>query len=178
MAGMVRRFLVYPSYCVWPASLVTIALNAAFHNDKNGPVDSPFGRVFTISRIKFFGVTFAAMFVYFWFTDYIFTALSVFSWLTWISPNNVNLNAITGIVNGLGVNPWPTWDWNILLFDSTDPLMIPAFSTFNKCIGSTYFFRLILSFTAHGGILRPALLRICILPYLNTVHEPSSAVPH
>ncbi|KAI1764832.1 OPT-domain-containing protein [Hypoxylon sp. FL1150] len=136
MAGIIRRFLVYPSYCVWPASLVTIALNAAFHNDKNTPVESPFGKVFTVSRIKFFGLSFAAMFVYFWFPNYIFTALSVFSWMTWISPNNVNLSTITGFNNGLGVNPWPTWDWNTLLFDQTDPLMIPFFSTFNKFIGA------------------------------------------
>ncbi|KAI1382864.1 OPT-domain-containing protein [Hypoxylon trugodes] len=136
MAGIIRRFLVYPSHCVWPASLVTIALNSAFHNDKNTPVESPFGRVFTISRIKFFGWTFAAMFVYFWFPDYIFTALSVFSWMSWISPNNVNLSTITGFNNGLGLNPWPTWDWNTLLFDNTDPLMIPFFSTFNKFVGA------------------------------------------
>ncbi|KAI0891286.1 OPT-domain-containing protein [Annulohypoxylon nitens] len=136
MAGMIRRFLVYPSYCVWPSSLVTIALNAAFHNDRNTPVESPFGKIFTVSRIKFFGITFAAMFVYFWFPNYIFTALSVFSWLTWISPNNVNLSAITGFYNGLGINPWPTWDWNTLLFDQTDPLMIPFFSTLNKFIGA------------------------------------------
>ncbi|KAI2468876.1 OPT-domain-containing protein [Annulohypoxylon bovei var. microspora] len=136
MAGIIRRFLVYPSYCVWPSSLVTIALNAAFHNDRNTPVESPFGKIFTVSRIRFFCITFAAMFVYFWFPNYIFTALSVFSWITWISPNNVNLSAVTGFYNGLGVNPWPTWDWNTLLFDQTDPLMIPFFSTFNKFIGA------------------------------------------
>ncbi|KAI1401275.1 OPT-domain-containing protein [Hypoxylon fuscum] len=136
MAGIIRRFLVYPSYCVWPASLVTIALNAAFHNDKNAPVESPFGRIFTVSRIRFFGLTFAAMFVYFWFPNYIFTALSIFSWMTWISPNNTNLAAVTGFNNGLGINPWPTWDWNTLLFDQTDPLMIPFFSTLNKFIGA------------------------------------------
>ncbi|KAM0815560.1 putative OPT oligopeptide transporter protein-domain-containing protein [Seiridium cardinale] len=136
MAGMIRRFLVYPSYCVWPASLVTIALNSAFHNDKTGPVESPFGRVFTMSRIKFFGVTFAAMFVYFWFPQYIFTALSIFSWMSWIAPENLNLSTITGFNNGLGINPWPTFDWNILLFDNTDPLMIPFFSTLNKFIGA------------------------------------------
>ncbi|KAI0596921.1 OPT oligopeptide transporter protein-domain-containing protein [Biscogniauxia sp. FL1348] len=138
MAGMIRRFLVYPSHCVWPASLVTIALNSAFHNEKNNhaPVVGPFRKVFTLSRIKFFGWTFAAMFVYFWFPNYIFTALSVFSWMSWISPNNVNLSAITGFNNGLGINPWPTWDWNTLLFDQTDPLMIPFFSTFNKFLGA------------------------------------------
>lgn len=121
---------------MWPASLVTIALNAAFHNDKNAPVESPFGRIFTVSRIRFFGLTFAAMFVYFWFPNYIFTALSIFSWMTWISPNNTNLAAVTGFNNGLGINPWPTWDWNTLLFDQTDPLMIPFFSTLNKFIGA------------------------------------------
>ncbi|KAH8647115.1 OPT oligopeptide transporter protein-domain-containing protein [Xylariales sp. PMI_506] len=136
MSGIVRRFLVYPSFCVWPASLVTIALNAAFHNEVNGPVDSPFWKKFTVSRIKFFGITFAAMFVYFWFPDYIFTALSVFSWMSWIAPSNLNLNTITGFNNGLGINPLPTFDWNVLLFDGTDPLMIPFFSTFNKFIGA------------------------------------------
>lgn len=136
MAGLVRRFLVYPSHCVWPGSLVTIALNSAFHNDKNTPVPSPFGNIFTMSRMKFFGVTFAAMFVYFWFPGYLFTAMSVFSWMSWIAPKNVALNTVTGFNNGLGFNPWPTWDWNTLLFDATDPLMLPFFSTFNKFIGA------------------------------------------
>ncbi|KAI0121384.1 oligopeptide transporter 2 [Xylariales sp. AK1849] len=142
MAGMVRRFLVYPSYCVWPASLVTIALNSAFHSENNMAVRSPFGRHFTMSRIEFFGLTFTAMFVYFWFPNYIFTALSIFSWMSWIAPESLNLSTITGFNNGLGINPWPTWDWNTLLFDAADPLMIPFFSTFNKFIGA-----------AIGGIL-------------------------
>lgn len=32
LAGLCRRFLVYPSFCLWPASLVTIALNSSLHN--------------------------------------------------------------------------------------------------------------------------------------------------
>ena len=59
--------------------------------------------------------------------------------MSWISPNNVNLNAIVGWNNGLGVNPLPTFDWNVMLYDYTDPLMIPFFNTINKfagqCIG-------------------------------------------
>lgn len=31
-AGLSRRFLVYPSFCLYPRSLVTIALNKALHN--------------------------------------------------------------------------------------------------------------------------------------------------
>jgi len=139
VAGLCRRFLVYPAYCLWPASLVTIALNTAFHNGQNIPVVSPFmKRIMTISRMRFFSWVFLAMFVYFWFPNYIFTAMSLFSWITWIAPNNVNLSAICGISNGMGINPLPTFDWNILLFDETDPLMVPFFNTVNKTIGCAF----------------------------------------
>lgn len=55
--------------------------------------------------------------------------------MSWIAPENINLNAITGFNNGLGMNPWPTFDWNILLFDKMDPLMVPFFNTINKFVG-------------------------------------------
>lgn len=135
IAGLCRRFLVYPSYCVWPSSLVTIALNSAFHGGKNTPVQSPFRSIWSISRLKWFSLVFGCMFVYFWFPQHIFTALGYFSWISWISPNNVNLDAITGMNGGLGLNPWPTFDWNTLLFDETDPLMVPFVNTFNKWLG-------------------------------------------
>lgn len=93
----------------------------------------------------------------FWFPNYIFTGLSIFSWLTWIAPRNLTLSAVCGITNGLGINPWPTWDWNTLLFDNTDPLMIPFFSTFNKfigaCIGSVIIAALWFSNTWNTGYL-------------------------
>ncbi|UZP36525.1 hypothetical protein NXS19_004341 [Fusarium pseudograminearum] len=136
MAGVCRRFLVYPSYCVWPASLVTIALNSAFHTDNNSPVQGPFAKIWRVSRIKFFYVMFGAMFVWFWFPNYIWTSLSNFSWMSWIDPYNRDLNTITGFNNGLGINPFPTWDWNVLLWDSADPLMVPFFSTFNRFVGA------------------------------------------
>lgn len=135
MAGLTRRFLVYPASCVWPASLVTIALNQAFHTEGNTPVAGPFGKLYHMSRYKFFLIAFGGMFVYFWFPNWIFTALSAFSWISWIAPDNLNLATITGFNNGLGLNPWPTFDWNVLLFDSVDPLMVPFFATFNRFLG-------------------------------------------
>ncbi|UNI15963.1 hypothetical protein JDV02_002444 [Purpureocillium takamizusanense] len=146
MAGVCRRFLVYPSYCVWPASLVTIALNSAFHNDVNPPVEGPFRRIWRISRIKFFYLMFAAMFVWFWFPNYIWVGLSKFNWISWIAPGHRDVNVITGINNGLGVNPFPTWDWNVLLWDSADPLMVPFFSTLNRFIGVFVSFWVVLIF--------------------------------
>jgi OPT family oligopeptide transporter len=106
LAGLVRRFLVYPSFCVWPASLVTVALNSALHQEENTAVLGPFKQIWHMSRYKFFMIAFGAMFVYFWIPNYLFLALSTFAWMTWIAPNNLNLNVLTGMSNGLGVSRW------------------------------------------------------------------------
>lgn len=103
MAGLTRRFLVYPSYCVWPTSLVTIALNTALHDSNNDPVVGPFKQIWRMTRYKFFLITFSGMFVYFWFPNYIMSVLSYFSWMTWIAPNNRELDILTGFNNGLAV---------------------------------------------------------------------------
>ncbi|KAL7946566.1 OPT oligopeptide transporter domain-containing protein [Trichoderma barbatum] len=134
LAGICRRFLVYPSYCVWPQALVTIALNSAFHTEGNSPAVGPFGKVWRVSRFRFFLYGFTLMFIYFWFPNYIFGALGLFSWMTWIAPNNASLNHIAGSVNGLGLNPFPTFDWNVLTW-GIDPLMVPFFSTVNLFTG-------------------------------------------
>ncbi|KAH7161464.1 OPT oligopeptide transporter protein-domain-containing protein [Dactylonectria macrodidyma] len=135
LAGLCRRFLVYPSYCVWPASLVTIALNTAFHSDGNIPVLGPLKKVWTWSRLKFFTIAFTAMFFYFWLPNYLFYGLSWFSWMTWIAPDNVNLSVITGGYSGMGLNPFSTFDWNVFIY-FLDPLMVPFFSTFNYFVGA------------------------------------------
>lgn len=134
LAGICRRFLVYPSYCVWPQALVTIALNSASYTEGNSPALGPFGKIWRMSRFKFFFYAFTLMFVYFWFPNYIFQALGIFSWMTWIAPNNADLTRITGSNNGLGINPVPTFDWNVLTYN-LDPLMVPLFSTINLFIG-------------------------------------------
>jgi hypothetical protein len=63
LAGLTRRFLVYPAAAVWPSSLSTVALNKAFHTDENEAVPGPFGRIYRISRQKFFLLSFTAMFM-------------------------------------------------------------------------------------------------------------------
>ncbi|KAI3539852.1 OPT oligopeptide transporter [Colletotrichum filicis] len=134
LAGLCRRFLVYPSFCLWPASLVTIALNSSLHNEANHPVPGPFKKIYNMSRYRFFMVAFAAMFVWFWFPDYIFGALSLFNWIAWIAPNNFTLTAITGVNKGLGFNPIPTFDWNVATH-VVQPLVVPFRVTFNTFIG-------------------------------------------
>jgi OPT family small oligopeptide transporter len=136
LAGICRRFLVYPAYCVWPTSLVTIALNSAFHDASNetARVTGPFNSIWKVSRLKYFCCAFGLMFVYFWFPNYIFGALSFFSWMSWIAPTSINLANITGSSTGLGLNPFSSFDWNMWTFN-VDPLMVPFFSTFNLFLG-------------------------------------------
>ncbi|PFH59349.1 hypothetical protein XA68_12478 [Ophiocordyceps unilateralis] len=137
LAGIMRKILVKPVYCIWPTAFSTIALNAALHPsvEDERTVAGPWRTTWSISRYRFFLYTFCAMFIYFWFPNYLFQTLSYFSWMTWIAPNNLKLNVLTGMQNGLGLlNPLPTFDWNFISF-VTDPLMIPAFTTFNAVGG-------------------------------------------
>jgi len=80
---------------------------------------------------------FSAMFIYFWFPNYIVQAMSYFNWMTWIAPDNVNLAAVTGSVGGLGINPIPTFDWNQLTV-LADPLINPFYSLFNAFLGTLF----------------------------------------
>ncbi|KAM0426479.1 hypothetical protein ACHAPT_008170 [Fusarium lateritium] len=134
LAGLTRRFLVYPSFCIWPRSLATIALNQSLHNETNTVTRGPFNRQYGMTRYKFFLMSSGAMFVWFWFPEHFASALSLFNWLAWIAPDNFNLAAITGIRKGLGVNPFPTFDWNIATY-YVDPLLVPFHVTFNMFLG-------------------------------------------
>lgn len=134
LAGLARRFIVYPSFCVWPASLTTLALNKAFHTDDSNPLPGPFKRFYYMSRLKFFTYAFIAMFIWFWFPGYIFAGLSYFNWMAWIAPTNVKLNAIVSTTTGLGVNPWPTFDFNYCN-SLYLPLQIPFFATASQFVG-------------------------------------------
>jgi OPT family small oligopeptide transporter len=139
LAGLCRRFLVYPAYCVWPSSLVTVALNSAFHDQsiEAATVPGPFKSIWKMTRLRFFLWAFGLMFVYFWLPNYLFAALSIFSWMAWIAPSNGDLANITGSYNGLSFNPVPTFDWNVLMY-ALDPLMVPFFSTFNFFLGTFF----------------------------------------
>ncbi|KAJ7124241.1 OPT-domain-containing protein [Mycena epipterygia] len=133
LAGLTRRFLVYPAHAIWPTNLAMIALNKAFHAEKQTVANG-----WKISKMRWFLYCFGAMFCWFWFTDFIFQALAFFNWMTWIAPNNVPLAAITGF------NPIPTFDWNQLTV-FVDPLIYPFFSTFNTFLGALVTFPVIVA---------------------------------
>ncbi|OTA00189.1 hypothetical protein A9Z42_0058190 [Trichoderma parareesei] len=130
-SGLLRRFVVYPVEAIWPNILPTVALNRALLvPEKTETIHG-----WRLSRYKFFFLFFGGMFIYFWLPDFIFPALSYFAWMTWIAPNNFNLNTITGSTNGLGFNPISTFDWNVLSAYSY-PLAYPFFAFFQQFLGT------------------------------------------
>lgn len=129
LAGIMRRFVVYPVQAIWPTMLPTIALNKALTMpEKKEKING-----WSISRYRFFFSLFFGSFLYFWLPDYLMQFLSTFNWMTWIKPTNLNLANITGSVSGLGLNPIATFDWTVLNYNL--PLATPFYSTMNQAIG-------------------------------------------
>lgn len=131
LAGLVRHVLVYPAQCIWPSVMPTLALNKALlSRERKETING-----WSISRYKFFIYCFIFMFFYFWIPNFFFQALSTFNWITWISPQNFKLATITGSITGLGINPWPTFDWNVVT-SLLAPLNTPFFAIANNYLGT------------------------------------------
>lgn len=130
LAGLLRKFTVYPTKALWPSILPSIAMNKALvDKDSKSNING-----WTISRFSFFFLVAGISFIYYWIPDVLFTALSTFNWLTWIAPNNFTLAAITGSSGGLGLNPFPSFDWNVL--ESVGPNYTPWVTNVTLYIGA------------------------------------------
>jgi OPT family oligopeptide transporter len=64
--------------------------------------------------------------------------LSVFSFVCWIAPNNVVLNQLFGVSNGLGMSVI-TFDWTQISWISS-PLMVPWWAEVHMFIGFVLFY--------------------------------------
>ena len=64
--------------------------------------------------------------------------------ISWIAPDNVNLAAIAGTQSGLGLNPLPTFDWNVITAYQ-QPLISPFLVTINIFMGMAVTFPIIVA---------------------------------
>jgi OPT family small oligopeptide transporter len=130
LAGLLRRFVIYPVRAIWPSILPTMALNQALLvGEKKRNIHG-----WTISRYWFFFSFAIGSFLYYWIPGFLFQAVSNFNWMTWIAPDNFNLAVVTGSDLGMGFNPISTFDWNII--NSFGPLMTPFWSLSQLFIGT------------------------------------------
>lgn len=85
-AGLTRRFLVRPPSMIWPGTLMSTAMFTTMHKSENSIANG-----WRITRWKFFLIVFFAAFAWYFLPGLLFPALSYFSVITWIAPQNVVL---------------------------------------------------------------------------------------
>lgn len=132
VAGIARRFLIWPSSMVWPATLITCTVMYSLHDHR--PSDPSATNGWKIGRYSFFLVVAGCTFVWEWFPLVIAPFLSYFMWPTWIAPSNVVVNQIFGGNTGFGLMPM-SLDWSTVTAFLQSPLQTPAFAILNVCAG-------------------------------------------
>ncbi|EGG04813.1 putative oligopeptide transporter [Melampsora larici-populina 98AG31] len=128
LAGTCRSFLVYPRAMVWWPNLLQITVLRALHGKDNRPPVNGW----KTSQIRFFLFCGIGYGIYFILPGVFFQALAFFNWTTWIAPRNAKLAMLTGTLSGLGLNPFPTLDWNFLY---GDPIIVPLWAVSNVYFG-------------------------------------------
>ncbi|POR35425.1 Uncharacterized protein TPAR_04380 [Tolypocladium paradoxum] len=132
VAGIARRFLIWPSSMVWPATLITCTVMYSLHD--HGRSDPSQTNGWKIGRYSFFLIVALATFVWEWFPLVIAPFLSYFMWATWIAPSNVIVNQLFGGNTGLGLIPI-SFDWSSVTAFLNSPLQTPAFAILNVAAG-------------------------------------------
>src|SRR5262249_25645626 len=111
LAGLCRRFLVWPASMVWPQNLVACALLNTLHAEEEteeyGPDIDPKSTkkpMRGITRYRFFMYLTVAAFFFFFLPGFLFQALSIFSFICWAAPKNVPVNQMFGVYSGMGMS--------------------------------------------------------------------------
>ncbi|PPR08054.1 hypothetical protein CVT24_010853 [Panaeolus cyanescens] len=134
IGGVARRFLVAPPSMIWPINLVNCALFNTLHSQQYAGMGTRGG----ISRERFFVYAFLGSFTWYFVPGYLFQALSYFSWVTWIRPENTTIAQLFGYVHGMGMSV-VTFDWSQIAYIGT-PLATPWWAEANIFGGFVFFF--------------------------------------
>lgn len=134
LGGVCRRFLVAPPSMIWPTNLVFCALFNTLHSQEYAGIGQRGG----ITRQRFFSYVFLGSFAWYFLPGYLFTALSQFSWVCWIAPNNRTVNQLFGYSSGLGMSIL-TFDWAQITYTGS-PLVTPWWAEANVMAGFFFFF--------------------------------------
>ena len=147
-AGLCRRFVVWPASMIWPSNLVVATNLNTFHAE-----DETFQG--GMSRFKFLLIAGGSAFAYYFLPGFLFTALSYFSFICWIAPQNKIVNELFGVSTGLGLSIL-TFDWSQISWVGS-PLTIPWWAQVNIGIGFLLLYWIvvpILYYTNVSGHLR------------------------
>ncbi|KAJ5225195.1 hypothetical protein N7468_006420 [Penicillium chermesinum] len=157
LAGMFRRFLIWPAAMIWPTQFANTTLFYALHDKSpSNPLET---NGWSISRYRYFMYVMIGAFCWYWLPGVVWQSLSVFAFITWIKPNNVVLNQLFGGYTGLSLIPI-TFDWTYVSAYLLDPLLTPAHAIFNTMIGLVVFVLITTIGIAYTGALYSEYLPI------------------
>ncbi|KAJ5852249.1 uncharacterized protein N7529_011634 [Penicillium soppii] len=169
LAGIFRRFLVWPAAVMWPGQFANTALFYALHDWSSSDTLETHG--WRISRYRYFLYVTAGAFVWYWIPGVIWQGLSVFAFVTWIRPNNIVLNQLFGGFTGLSLVPI-TFDWTYVSAYLSDPLLAPVHAIVNTLIGLVVFMIITAIGISYSGAFYSAYLPInTSTTYDNTQHS-------
>ncbi|KAI0063249.1 small oligopeptide transporter [Artomyces pyxidatus] len=138
IGGIAKRFLVSPPSMIWPQNLVSCALFNTLHSQHYAGIGNRGG----LSRERFFSYAFLGAFCWYFVPGYLFQALSYFSFITWIVPENTTVSQLFGsalrYVHGLGMSVI-TFDWSQITYIGS-PLATPWWAEANIFGGFVIFF--------------------------------------
>jgi OPT oligopeptide transporter protein len=177
IAGICKRILVAPASMIWPATLAICAIFNTLHTQETTGTRARGG----ISRQRFFTYILIGYFFYSQFSNslptfliihiildllpsYLFTALSYFSWVCWIAPNNVKINQLFGVTHGLGMG-LITFDWGQITAFNGSPLLFPCWAAANIGIAVVLFYWILIPVLYVSSFLpcfSSSFLSICV----------------
>ncbi|OJJ50226.1 hypothetical protein ASPZODRAFT_149604 [Penicilliopsis zonata CBS 506.65] len=135
LAGLFRAIVVVPRDLLWPGVLSTTALTTTLHNIGQRDVQTSYS-TWKISRYAFFSVVFCVSFCWYWFPDFIFPALSYFTFPCWINPKSTVVNQLFGMESGMGLLPI-TFDWSQISYVGS-PLLVPSWAILNVLLALVF----------------------------------------
>ncbi|XP_044724264.1 OPT oligopeptide transporter protein [Hirsutella rhossiliensis] len=139
IAGVMRKFLVYPASMIWPGILVAVTLMNAMYEQNDLPNPSIVGG--SMPRFRWFLVVTVASFFYYFIPGFLAQCLSVFAFATWIAPQSAVVNQLFGGTTGLSLVPI-TFDWTQIAGWVGSPLIPPCarYAIANVLIGVALFY--------------------------------------
>ncbi|EPE03485.1 opt family small oligopeptide transporter [Ophiostoma piceae UAMH 11346] len=137
IAGMMRKFLVYPASMIWPGNLVSVTLMNAMYEKAPAPDPTIIGG--RMPRYRWFTYVTIASALYYFIPGFFAQFLSVLAIPTFIAPQNVIVNQLFGGSTGLSLLPL-TLDWTQVAGFVGSPLIPPWHAIANTLIGVIVFF--------------------------------------
>lgn len=137
IAGIMRKFLVYPASMIWPANLVSVTLMNAMYEEEDRPDPTVLGG--RMPRYRWFAVVTFGAFVYYFIPGFLAQFLSTFTFATWLAPQNPVINQLFGASTGLSILPI-TFDWTQIAGFVGSPLIPPWHAIANTLICVVSFF--------------------------------------